>query len=65
MDNFLLIDSGSYNVTGDCFFKTTNGDTLRLSHKDCMEVFITLSDVYTMPFDRDDIAQQIADTLGI
>lgn len=56
-------EPSKYDLKGNCYFKLTNGGTLKLSAKDCLEVFNTLADIAIMPFDRDRISEQMEEKL--
>ncbi len=60
-----IVGEGKYDLDGNCIFHTDTGQDIRLSGADCAYVFLTVSDVWAMPFDSDEVCQQLIDTLKV
>lgn len=56
---------GSYDLKGNVYFQRDNGEQLKFNYAECIEIFATVADVSTMPFDRDLICEQMEEVLGV
>ena len=58
-----------YKLDGYCYFELDTGDILKLSYKDCLEVFLTIAEAAPemdgLPEDRDEKYFELADRLGV
>ncbi|MCL2310950.1 MAG: hypothetical protein FWC41_00465 [Firmicutes bacterium] len=56
---------GTYDLNGRIYLERDSGEVVTHTYQEALEIFLTLADVRSVEFDRDKIAEQLAEALGI